>query len=339
MDKKRLIIIGAGLSGLYAATLLQEHFDITMIEARERIGGRVLSIDGDDLGPSWVWPHQRHLLALIHTLGLGLIPQYSDGLALYDIPGSLQTFTPPPTPASARIDGGALRLIEALQEKIHPVRLHLGEPVHTIEAKRDHVIVHGEKSTYDAELVICTVPPRLALESIDYLPPLDAKQQTQMQATPTWMGSSVKCVMTYQHAFWRSAGLSGFVFSHQGPLGEIHDACTSEHAALFGFLHSAVGSDGLEAMIIAQMVRLFGDQASSPLSMHIMPWRDEPFTSTRQDRDVLTAHPSYGLDIDHFEGRLHFTGTESAYEEGGYLEGAIISVRRLVSDILQKHLL
>ena len=54
---KNIIIIGAGLSGIYAATLLQKKYNVTILEARDRIGGRVLTVDGFDMGPSWVWQH------------------------------------------------------------------------------------------------------------------------------------------------------------------------------------------------------------------------------------------------------------------------------------------
>ncbi|MBT8343279.1 MAG: NAD(P)-binding protein, partial [Sulfurovum sp.] len=36
MKKKKLLIIGAGLSGLYSAVLLQDTYDVTIIEARDR---------------------------------------------------------------------------------------------------------------------------------------------------------------------------------------------------------------------------------------------------------------------------------------------------------------
>lgn len=43
-----ICIVGAGVSGLRcAALLLQQSYDVTIIEARSRIGGRV----GDAFGP------------------------------------------------------------------------------------------------------------------------------------------------------------------------------------------------------------------------------------------------------------------------------------------------
>jgi polyamine oxidase len=45
-SKKTIIIVGAGVSGLQAAYTLLNHpsansFDITVLEARDRVGGRV----------------------------------------------------------------------------------------------------------------------------------------------------------------------------------------------------------------------------------------------------------------------------------------------------------
>ena len=57
MKKKKLVIIGAGLSGLYSAVLLQDMYDVTIMEARNRTGGRIMGTDGHDMGPSWIWTH------------------------------------------------------------------------------------------------------------------------------------------------------------------------------------------------------------------------------------------------------------------------------------------
>ena len=62
--KQKVIVVGAGISGLGAAQVLHKGagnlFDVTVVEARDRIGGRIHTVSlGDealpvDLGASWI---------------------------------------------------------------------------------------------------------------------------------------------------------------------------------------------------------------------------------------------------------------------------------------------
>jgi phytoene dehydrogenase-like protein len=52
---KRVIVVGAGVAGLAAARTLRDHgAEVTVLEARDRIGGRVWTVDGVDLGAHWI---------------------------------------------------------------------------------------------------------------------------------------------------------------------------------------------------------------------------------------------------------------------------------------------
>lgn len=53
-QRERLAVIGAGVSGLTAAYLLQRRYDVTLFEAEDRLGGhahthRVITPKGDEL--------------------------------------------------------------------------------------------------------------------------------------------------------------------------------------------------------------------------------------------------------------------------------------------------
>src|SRR3546814_4770509 len=88
-----VVIIGGGLAGLTAARRLHRAgIDFQLLEARSRLGGRILSAgaageaaaDGFDLGPSWFWPAmQPRMAVLIEELGLRNFPQHSDGDAVF----------------------------------------------------------------------------------------------------------------------------------------------------------------------------------------------------------------------------------------------------------------
>jgi monoamine oxidase len=74
------IVIGAGLSGLAAANVLkQARWGVTVLEARERIGGRVFSFSFKEnpeliceLGGEWVGDSHERMKALCHDFGIPL---------------------------------------------------------------------------------------------------------------------------------------------------------------------------------------------------------------------------------------------------------------------------
>ena len=77
---------------------------------------------------------------------------------------------------------------------------------------------------------------------------------------------------------------------------------------------------------LAQLLRLFGEQATSPVEVLVKDWSDDEFTATQADHAPLTSHPMYGLTPAEralWEGRILLAGSESAEQNGGYLEGAL----------------
>lgn len=326
---KKIAIIGAGLSGLYAASLLQKNYHITVFEARDRLGGRVHTVDGFDMGPSWVWGHHRRILTLIRALGLQLFTQYDSGLALYETPQKVEAFQPSPTPPAGRIRGGVRSLIDALASTLDSVTIRIGEAVEKLHDATDHIELYTSQGEYRFDLVISTLPPRLVVETLDYDPPLPHDISESFKNTPTWMGHSAKCVIEFNEPFWRPLGLSGFCFSHSGPMGEIHDACTPDRYALFGFINAHADMEHIETDCIRQLRRLFGDAATDVLSFHCVDWRKERYSATMADGTPRSAHPDYGIEASCFGDKLLFIGTETSYDEGGYLEGALASCERL----------
>jgi len=235
---KKIAIIGGGLSGIYAATLLEQHYDVTLFEARDRLGGRIHTVDGFDLGPSWVWAHQKRIVSLIHSLNLEIFPQYEKGQALYETPNGVERFTPPSSAPSGRIKGGIGELIDRLKAKLNSTTIHLNKPILSLCDQGDLLSLHSDFDTNIFDEVIITLPPRLIIESLSFNPPLSSDVQTVLTNTPTWMGHSAKCVIEFESPFWREMGLSGFCFSHSGPMGEIHDACIEGRYALFRFIRA-----------------------------------------------------------------------------------------------------
>ncbi|SNY46903.1 flavin monoamine oxidase family protein [Paractinoplanes atraurantiacus] len=83
-----VVVVGAGVTGLTAAVRLREAgLKVAVLEARDRVGGRLLTetVDGVrlEIGGQWVSPDQTALLAMIDELGLTTYPRYRSGDSIY----------------------------------------------------------------------------------------------------------------------------------------------------------------------------------------------------------------------------------------------------------------
>jgi monoamine oxidase len=335
----KTLIIGGGLSGLALARMLETAGqDYLLVEGRDRFGGRILTEHHDagyfDMGPAWFWPGQPRIAALIAKLGLTRFDQFSDGIMiLEDERGQVQHSSSfASMQGSWRLKGGFGALISAISVNLPNERKRLNSEIKSLTNKQNQVsaeLVSGEKII--ADRVVLALPPRLATQ-IKFWPKLPNTTLKSMQNIATWMAGQAKAVAVYDRPFWRDAGASGDAMSRHGPMVEIHDASSDQGGpyALFGFI--GIPPDGrvddklLLQHLLAQFGRLFGDEAMSPAKLYFKDWAFDHLTATKADQAALRAHPSYGLPtemISQWEGKLHFSGTETAPQFGGYLEGAL----------------
>jgi monoamine oxidase len=112
-------VVGAGLAGLRTAVSLSASgATVTVFEARQRVGGRVLSapsaegVAGQpalvlDLGAQWVGPGQTEVLRHIKELGLHVVPTGVPGQAIWGVGGRLAygraALPPVPPPVLAEV--------------------------------------------------------------------------------------------------------------------------------------------------------------------------------------------------------------------------------------------
>ncbi|MFN5163975.1 MAG: FAD-dependent oxidoreductase, partial [Pseudomonadota bacterium] len=87
-----VIVIGCGFSGLAAARrAVEEGARVLALEARDRVGGRVMSRSAGgtvvELGAQWVGPGQLQVKELARTFGVATQDRPSGGVDLhYDLP-------------------------------------------------------------------------------------------------------------------------------------------------------------------------------------------------------------------------------------------------------------
>lgn len=375
MRNTRFVIAGGGLSGLYAATLLEQRGigDYLLIEARDALGGRVLSLEAAghqasrsagasgaihrvDLGPTWFWPaYHRQLDSLVQELGLERFAQHGSGEMIAEraanaAPMRIRGFAD--SPAAMRLVGGMGALIDALRRRVDTSRIVTGETVRHMRVVGQNVEIEsrdafGRAMVTQAEHVLLAIPPRLVAETIAFHPALPSRLIQPWRATPTWMASHAKYVAVYDTSFWRAEGLSGEARSAVGPLTEIHDATMpGGSAALFGFfgvparVRRNVPTETLLTHCRAQLCRLFGAQAAVPTHEFIKDWASDSLTATTSDleigQDQHAEAPAAVASAHPWKGRMTGIASEWSPDFPGYIAGAVDAATRGVASVLRQ---
>jgi len=343
-----VLVVGAGVSGLTAATALQEAGTAVAVwETRERVGGRCWSVPVGpedvclDLGAAWHWDEHDRVKTLAERLNVDRVRQHEPGIALYE-PSQTQSVhrfpwpeTPPP---SWRIAGGTQALAQRLADALPSDALRFCHRVTTLRQTDAGVAVTADTPdglhTATADRVIVAVPPRLVAHTIRFDPPLPDDLVAAQRQTPTWMAGSGKAAATFPTAFWRARGIDGRVVSHAGPVAHWHDAVAPDgRAALAGFLHprgikieDESGTAALHDALRLQLEHCFGADAPVPTGIATTVWRNTAATSPPGTPPLSVEHPPSPpplLTEPHWAGRLLWAGAETAREHPGYLDGAI----------------
>jgi len=116
-----VVVIGSGLAGLVAARdLVAAGASVVVMEARDRVGGRLLNHDIGggkvvEVGGQWVGPTQDRVLALARELGLETFPTHSAGENVIEYRGGLSRYRG----AIPRINPAVLLDVERAQRRLN----------------------------------------------------------------------------------------------------------------------------------------------------------------------------------------------------------------------------
>jgi monoamine oxidase len=346
-----ILIIGAGLTGLATAYYLKDkNLKVQILEAKDRPGGRIHTLYKNqqapiELGATWLGKKHHHLNALLRELKIGVFEQLLGDRAIYEPistspPQIVQL--PPNSDPSFRIQGGTSTLIQALYNQLEADQVHFEQVVQAIAVKTDHVGVTTHQRTFQASIVISTLPPFLLTQTVAIQPGLPEDLLQIARQTHTWMGDSIKVGLSYQQPFWRESGTSGTIFSNVGPIPEMYDHANYQDNlfALKGFLNSAYHSITIEErreLVLQQLRKYFGKTVENYLTYEEAIWRNDPFTFVPYPTHIL-PHQNNGHSIFRLpclDGKFYIAGSETAATFPGYMDGAVESAKFVSSIILE----
>jgi monoamine oxidase len=116
-----VVVVGAGLAGLAAALeLVAAGASVVVVEARDRVGGRVHNHDiggGNvvEVGAQWIGPTQYRLAAVATELGVETFPTHVAGSNVLEYRGALQRYTG----AIPKINPAVLVDVEQAQRRLN----------------------------------------------------------------------------------------------------------------------------------------------------------------------------------------------------------------------------
>jgi monoamine oxidase len=150
------------------------------------------------------------------------------------------------------------------------------------------------------------------------------------------MAGAIKFTLEYSEPFWRHEGFSGMLFSQAGIIMEMHDHTNFEENkyGFTGFLNNGAASYDEKTRrknVLDQLGELMGNKALKPAAYFDKVWIDEYVLGGNpviQRPHQNNGHPL--LQNDYLNGKLFFSGSETASEFAGYMEGAVIAAKKIV---------
>ena len=359
-SSKEVIIIGAGMSGLVAGyELTRAGHDVIILEARNRVGGRVLTLrepfsDGHfaEAGAARIPPDHDLTLGYADHFGLTLVPFYPQSNYFVNAANGNQTLisaidyiNDPPWGGFpfdrkdfVKIRDGSDRLPQSFADHLAD-QIHLSTPVESIEQNADGVIVRVSGGTeFNADRALCTVPLPV-LNRIQFTPSLSDEKIEAISGGYNY-APSTRVFMQFANRFWESDGLNGWG-NTDWPEEIWHP--TWDREGIKGILMSYMyygRADELDQMIEEDRIQQVLNRLDSVFpgvydhlesgvshSWALQEWSGGAWASPTSDQnEALAAH------IGAAEGRIHFAG-EHASDNHGWMQGALVSGLRAATEI------
>lgn len=350
--KRKVVIIGAGLAGLTAGyELAQAGHDVRVLEARTRVGGRVLTLrepfdDGlfAEAGASRIHATSEWTLRYVRLFNLLLVPFYPQrGKFVYLSNGENKAldwddfteavernveFNLDDAADWFKLGGGNDALPRAFAAKLGK-RVNLGTPVVRItqNAAGLHVAFtkRGRTETLGCDYVVCAVPVS-TLRRIEFAPTLTAEKMRAMKDSR--YDSATRVLLQYRRRTWEERGFNGCAITGQpAEIWESTFGQAGRRAILQSYMRGEV-SERLTRMSEGARLSVTGDEIE-----RVFPgartafecgatkcWSEDEWSGGAW----LVPGAEQSRTLRQPEGRIHFAG-EHLSRSPSWMHGAIES--------------
>jgi monoamine oxidase len=355
----KIVVIGAGASGLVAAyELNRAGHDVTILEARDRSGGRIHTLSSPfseghfaEAGASRIPSNHQLTIGYAEHFGLEMDSFYPSTGSYFNLDNdsieqisASQYINEPPWPGSVnrsnyrKIRGGMSRLPQAFSEELVD-KIFFQAPVESVVQDTDGVVINtSDGQQHIADRVLCTAPLPV-LNKISFTPNLSQEKLNAANSDYNYLASSRVFVQTTSR-FWENDGLNGWgnsslpeeiwqpSWDNTQTSGVLQSYLRGFAAEQFDLLSPAKQIESL----VQRLAPAFTDLAEQTISTHVHSWADELWSGGAFAEPSASQEAALGGHVGRAEGRIHFAG-EHASSFHAWIQGALESGIRAANEI------